>query len=366
VRDSFVPAAAGPLVVTDDPELLEELLRLCAVAGCEPSVLSDAAVDRGRWLSAPVVLLGGDRAQASAAAVSRGGLSRRASVVLVTADRDGVDVWRQAVEIGVERVAVLPDGADWLVDRLADALEGEGRSGTVIAVAGGRGGAGASVLAAGLAVAALRRGWRTLLVDADPLGGGLDLAVGAEEVGGLRWPDLGGTSGRISAPALISALPALDRLTVLACGRETHCEVSASAMRAVLRAGRRGNDLVVVDLPRTLDAPSQVALTQSVTALLVVPAEIRACAAAATMARQLQPHCADLRLVVRGPGPARLRPDAVQEALGLPLAAYLRSESAVALALERGEPPGRQPGALARVAARLLDDATSGEQADPR
>ena len=33
-------------------------------------------------------------------------------------------------------------------------------------------------------------GERVMLVDCDALGGGLDLLLGAEEVQGLRWPDL--------------------------------------------------------------------------------------------------------------------------------------------------------------------------------
>ena len=63
------------------------------------------------------------------------------------------------------------------------------RRGAAVAVVGGCGGAGASVLAAALAVTAVRHGGRALLVDCDPLGGGLDLVLGAEHVAGLRWPD---------------------------------------------------------------------------------------------------------------------------------------------------------------------------------
>src|SRR5690606_39629001 len=77
----------------------------------------------------------------------------------------------------------------------------------VVAVLGGRGGAGASVLAAGLAVTAAQAGHRVLLVDGDPLGGGLDLVPGWEDDDGVRWPELSDTSGRLAAGALIGALP---------------------------------------------------------------------------------------------------------------------------------------------------------------
>src|SRR5436305_6782155 len=52
-----------------------------------------------------------------------------------------------------------------------------GRSVPLIAVIGGCGGAGASTLAASLAVTALAAGRRAILFDADPLGGGLEPLV---------------------------------------------------------------------------------------------------------------------------------------------------------------------------------------------
>jgi CO dehydrogenase nickel-insertion accessory protein CooC1 len=67
---------------------------------------------------------------------------------------------------------------------------------------GGRGGAGASVLATALALTASRLDRPTMLVDADPYGGGLDLVLGAEKTGGLRWPDLAGTRGRVGGRTL--------------------------------------------------------------------------------------------------------------------------------------------------------------------
>ena len=93
----------------------------------------------------------------------------------------------------------------------------------MVAVVGGRGGAGASVLAVAIAARARTRGTRALLVDCDPLGGGLDLVAGAEELEGLRWGGLalgGGGGGRVAAASLHEALPSPDGLlTVLSCDR---------------------------------------------------------------------------------------------------------------------------------------------------
>ena len=97
-------------------------------------------------------------------------------VVLLTGSAP-TRVWELALAIGAERVVVLPEDEAWLVSALTEAAEGSSRAGPVLAVAGGRGGAGASVLAAAVAITAVRAGERALLVDCDPLGGGLDLVL---------------------------------------------------------------------------------------------------------------------------------------------------------------------------------------------
>ena len=51
---------SGPLVVTRDVELRDELLRLCAAAAVTPDVVDDAALARRDWLVASCVLVGAD------------------------------------------------------------------------------------------------------------------------------------------------------------------------------------------------------------------------------------------------------------------------------------------------------------------
>jgi hypothetical protein len=63
----------------------------------------------------------------------------------------------------------------------------------------------------------------------------------------------------------------------------------------------------------------------------------------------------DLRVVVRGPSPAKLSPQLVAATLGLPLAGSLRPEPRRAADQERGEPPGLQRGPLSRLCDRFLD-----------
>jgi secretion/DNA translocation related CpaE-like protein len=271
-------------------------------------------------------------------------------------------VWQHAVAVGAEHVISLPQAESWLVAALTEAAEGPGRNGAVLAVVGGRGGAGASVLAAAVAVTAVRDGSRVLLVDCDPLGGGLDLVLGAEELGGLRWPDIGVGGGRVPATALHAALPtpAVARrgggeLGVLSCDRSTHAP-SPAAVRSVVEAGRRAGETVVCDLPRYPTEAAVAALSSADLTVLVVPAEVRSCAAAARVAAVLAEYGGPVRLIVRGPAPGGVEASEIARALGLPLLAAMRPEAGLARALERGDAPGRPRGPLAATAHTVLTE----------
>jgi secretion/DNA translocation related CpaE-like protein len=297
-----------------------------------------------------LVLVGDDVARE--VAVSE--LPRRSGVVLVGRDLDDAGVWRRAVDIGAEHVVVLPDGEAWLVDRIGDAADGT-RRGVLVCVVGGRGGAGASVTAAALAVTGLRLGHRTLLVDGDPMGGGLDLVLGGEGAPGLRWHELSGTRGRLLADSLHEALPRVDELSVLSWGRDDGAAVPAEAMASLVDAGLRGSDVVVVDLPRHPTEAAVAALRQADATLLVVPAELRAAASASRVLAWLRDHTGDVRLLARGPAPGGIDAETLADALGLALAGDLRPEPGLASALERGDPPGRRTrGPLAVFSAGFL------------
>jgi len=67
-----------PLLLTRDPDLVDDLRRLAAVAGIEPDVATSAAEARRTWSSASVVVVGDDLVDEAAHA----GLRRRADVVV--------------------------------------------------------------------------------------------------------------------------------------------------------------------------------------------------------------------------------------------------------------------------------------------
>jgi secretion/DNA translocation related CpaE-like protein len=192
-------------------------------------------------------------------------------------------------------------------------------------------------------------------VDADPYGGGLDLVVGGEDSAGLRWPDLAATTGRVSGQALYLALPRLGELSVLSWDRGDLLEIPPPAVDAVLDVGRQGSDLVVVDLPRRPDEAAVRVLQAADRVLLVVPAEVRASAAARRVVQAVAPHCADLQLVVRGPAPAGLSSRDLVAMVGLPLAGTMRAERGLPSALEHGEAPAsRGSGQLSALCRKVL------------
>lgn len=324
-----------PLIVTGDSGLLADLQRLCAAASVTPEVIADPSQARRSWASASCVLVGDD-CSATLAALAMG---RRDDVVLVSNQPETAGVWQRGVAIRADSVTLLPEGQRMLVDRLTDSADGSVGRAVTVGVVGACGGAGASTLAATLGLVAARRGDVSLLVDADPLAGGIELVVGCEAELGLRWPEVATTHGRVSAVALRAALPSRDGLAVLSCARRDQEALSSPAIRAMLVAGQRGNDVVVVDLPRRRDDwVTEVVGTLDVL-LLVSPLEVRAAAAAVQLLQSWRTSCPDIRLVVRLRTGDPLEPAALSTALGLPIVAELPTQRSLRRAVDDGLGP---------------------------
>lgn len=334
IRPATVAPAAQPLVITADDGLLDPVLAVCASADVRPVVVAEPGAVRQSWPTASVVIIGIDLAPSLSQLV----LPRRDHVYLVGDQDRQLDLCAWSVPLHAS-VILVPDGTGWLSTALAD-VRGGTAHGLQVAVLGGHGGAGASTLAAGLAWTGAQRGRSTLLVDLDPIGGGVDLLIGIEQVDGWRWPRLRSASGHLGD--LRGQLPQLEGMDVLSMARGEPCEPSPAAVAAVLASAGHTHPLVVVDLGRELGPTGRETVRQTDLALLVCGTDVRSLAAARQTADLVRPLARDLRLVVRtGRGPSGVSAVMAADTVAVPLIGSIPDDPRLRLAADHGDPPGR-------------------------
>ena len=340
-------ASNGVLAMLAETVMRDEVDRVAAAVGVAVVHVAHPP-SRQAWTGASAVLLDAN----GATVCSDPTLPRRGHVVMLSRGELRAADWQAAIAVGAQRVMTLPDDEAELVGVLSEAAEcrGEdGRGGAVLAVMGGRGGAGASLFATALACLARD----ALLVDADPWSGGVDLVVGSEDKPGLRWPDLALQHGRLDFAALRQALPRHDGLSVLSSVR-TGNEVEPGPLSAVIEAGRRGGSTVICDLPRRLTRAVEFAVDAADLIVLVTTADVRACAATTAVRSAVCAINPNVGLVVRGPSPAGLRSIDVARTVELPLLAAMRPQPNLAAMLERGGLRIGNRSPLAAAARRVL------------
>ena len=340
------------VVASADSEVLDHVLSATAVVGIEPLILSDPGLLREHWATASMLLLGVDQATRIVAL----GLPRRGDVYLLAGEQTSVAQAQQcAIRLG-SAVLSLPTSAGWLSEAIADICgRGQG-TGNLVCVVGGSGGVGASTLASGLAFVAARTSQGTMLIDADPRSGGLDLLMGAERTAGWRWPRLATARGHLGD--LTGQLPTVEGVDLLSMARgdsTPSSELRAEQLKSVLQSAMRSHEITVVDLPRTLGAAAGEALRRATLVVLLVRDDVRGVAAGREVVRELAGGCDRLGLVVRRGRLRLLEPQLVATGVGLPLLGSFVDDPALALAAQRGEPPGRSArSGLARLCRQLL------------
>ena len=206
----------------------------------------------------------------------------------------------------------------------------------VVGVLGGSGGVGASTFAAALATSA----GRSVLVDTDPVGGGIDVLLGIEAVPGARWSGLQVDGGRLDPHLLDEGLPRWRDVRVLA----ADVAPAAQAVRQVVSAAAELG-VVVVDLPREPGPLRSAALECCRLCVVLACTRIPGLAAA----RATMPAGVTVGVVLRR-GPRR---DAVPSIdavrmLGAPLLGALPP-------LDGSDAGADVPRAMLRVAAGVLD-----------
>lgn len=344
VSKSSITPAGTVLALIGDPLLRDDVSRVAAAAGVGLVLVDEPS--RKAWMAAAAVLLDAPAAQRCAAR----GLPRRARVILIGHDDPRPDDWQAAISVGAQHVVTLPAQDADLVAALSEASSrDDGGRGPVVAVVGARGGAGASVFAVALAQTAPT----SLLVEADPWSGGIDLVAGSEDLAGLRWPDLALQGGRLGYPALRDALPRRDGVSVLSSGR-AGTDIEAGPLSAVIDAGCRGGVTVVCDVPRRATEAAETALDAADLVVVVTPADVRSCTAAAAARPWVLACNPNAGVVVRGPSPGGLRAAEVARIVDLPLLAAMRPQAGIAEVLERGGLRVRSRSPLGAAARRVL------------
>ncbi|MDN4610504.1 septum site-determining protein Ssd [Arthrobacter burdickii] len=286
-------ARRGPVVLAGGSQLVkDQVARACAAAGVTPllvPVLTEAlSLD-------PLVLLVGCEQVTE-------GLHGQREVIVVGAAGDETRAWGSAAGLPSSRVVILPQGAGWLAEHLGRFLN-PAATGPVVGVLGTAGGCGVSTFAFWCARHAATEGGPALLVDGNPLGGGLDLALGLEDRPGVRWHDLGEIRGTLSAEQLAAALPTDGTFSLLSHTAPTGSVQSPpgdsmGSAGVVLEAARGAFDTSFIDLGSSGAAvPSLAAACDRL--VLLVPARPRSVAAAAGV---LQAHgSTPVTVVLRGP-----------------------------------------------------------------
>jgi MinD-like ATPase involved in chromosome partitioning or flagellar assembly len=231
--------------------------------------------------------------------------------------------------------------------------------GSVLVTVGASGGVGASSLATAVAVRAARAGLDVVLVDGCPLGGGLDVVLGAEQERGVRWFDLGRLEGSADGPALLARLPSAEGVRVLSFGRDG-AEPSAEVAGAVVAALSAEGDLLVVDADASGGSVAAAALAAADRVLVVAGDGMSQLSALSVVSGLLAEGSGRVGVVMavclRGPSSivgavARV----VETELRWPVLCALEDDRLLAGDVLRGVPPGaREHGSMVRAADVVL------------
>ncbi|BAU94689.1 hypothetical protein N24_0427 [Corynebacterium suranareeae] len=341
------------LIAVEDPVLHPEAMHVAAATG-RPVIETTNIGDITRHFHrASAVLV--DVAMASKLSNNK----RRDRVFLLDSD-PGPSDWKTAMAIHAEQAILLPAQASELLSALGrEDTKRATTSGHVIGVVGAVGGTGTSTLAAALA---RKRGESatTVLIDAVPASGGIDLLLGIEDVPGARWPDVGLRRGTVHAADVLKALPrTADAVAVLSTARSNIldpfelCAADIAAAIACFLNAEQSID-VIVDLPTAgLDPTILEQLTHLV---LVVPAEVRAVAAARALYLELQQFHMSITCVLRHRGWSGLDVAEVEEILGTDIVAEVGSIHRLAKSVEMHGLTGSLPRVLSSACVAVLGE----------
>jgi Flp pilus assembly CpaE family ATPase len=272
-----------------------------------------------------------------------------------------VPMLRRAIALGADAALRWPEERQALVEQIRrrrrHGRSGGSPGGSVIAVHGTRGGAGATFIACQLASCVAAAGIPTVLMDA-----------------GLAFSDVTaalGISGEAGARTVADLVPVLDELTPEHLARVLHAHAAGfsallgpaadppegsdpALIRAAIGSLRELFRVVIVHTPHSADEATLAALDAADAVLLVTTLDLFSLYGGKRVLQRIaRPDPRRARIVVNKAARASLGVADVERVLGLAPIGSVRLDSAVPRAQERGELLGPRSGRAARDVERL-------------
>ena len=349
---------ARVVVALEAPDVAEEVMHFLDRSG-RARVVATAGDDR--QLAEAVRQLEPDAVVAEPGML---GGAKASGVVLALDVRESVSSLRTAIRAGAAGYFLWPAERDDLVVAAAAAVRRAQRTvrrGTVLAVHGGRGGAGVTFVATHLAAVFARRG-SAILIDADPVFGDVAQAIGAPAGDDAEpihtFADAASLGDDLGPEQLRNALWRHDSgvEVLLPPPPEEAVRLGPDELGLVVDAAAGAADVVVLHLPRAL-GPMTLAAAETADRLLeVLTLDVISFRAASRALEACAPLHLEGRLgfIVNKAARSEITPGDVQRVFGEPALAAFPLDRAVRSAQERNRLlPAK--GRMARRFERLAD-----------
>lgn len=342
VSDTAAPPAPILVAVTGEPAA-SEARAVAAATGRQVIETTERAQLLRLQRSAACLLLD----EKAAASLPEGGTK-----ILIVPDPGPID-YKLALQSGCRHAFLLPAQAPELLKFISNNIGSPAGTGTglLIGVMGTAGGAGTSTFVAWLATHVAQLA--PIVLDTCPASPGLDLSFGLEHTPGARWEDLAFSTGKLSVTDLRRAVPQTKSgIAVVTFSRDfdqiKRSEIPGAATN-LCAAITSGGALGIIDL-----APGDLHLASLVDLLIVlIPAEIKAVAAAMQQLPHLQKLGNQLQLVAVQRAWSGLNEKAMSSVLGQEIAGTLRFHTRQAKACETAT-VGKPPAKIASLISQLL------------
>jgi Flp pilus assembly CpaE family ATPase len=351
---------ARVVVAVEAAEVAEEVLHFLDRSG-RARVVSTAGDDR--QLAEAIRQLEPDAVVAEPA-LALGGVD--GATLLALATRESVAALRAAIRAGARGFYLWPREREGLLDGVVATMTARAtleRTALVVAVHASRGGAGCTFVATHLAQAFARRDASCVLIDVDPMFGDVATALGSSGDEPRTIADLVPLGDELSAAHLDAVLLRHPSGfgALLAPALETVGAVDDAIIRRATEVAASTADVVVLHLPRALDATGRWCLANADRVLEVLSLDVLAFRAATRVLETVASLGLGDRVgfVVNRATRSEITPRDVRRAFERDPLAVLPFDAGVPRVQDHGRlvaPRGRLGRAFDRLASGLLDE----------